>query len=215
MKRALLSAVIALLVVGAMPTFATAADSFKNVVIRNTAAEPVPTQPIGTTAVSGGVAVTNTPAVNIANTPAVRVQEPVEVTGDVTADRGEPWQQTGRLRPENFPTSSGALSDVYQPPPGKDLVVTFITMRARRFGTGAPGSAGEPLDAYVTSAEGPGIQVFVPLQRQGDADVWSASFTTDVRFPTQMAVAVDRTPAEGVLQYDYTISGYLVDEPAP
>ncbi len=43
------------------PTFATAADSLKDVIVRNGDDNPVPTKAIGTTQVTGSVAVNNLP----------------------------------------------------------------------------------------------------------------------------------------------------------
>lgn len=55
--------IAALLVLAAMPTFASAGEAIKNVFIENTAADPVPVQGIGTQQVSGNVQVSNLPAV--------------------------------------------------------------------------------------------------------------------------------------------------------
>jgi len=43
------------------PTFATAADTLKDVIVRNDDSNPVPTKAIGTTQVAGSVAVNNLP----------------------------------------------------------------------------------------------------------------------------------------------------------
>jgi hypothetical protein len=62
------------LVIAALPTFAHAGETFKDVIVRNTDSAPVPTRAIGTTAVAGEVSVANTPSVNVANSPAVSLQ---------------------------------------------------------------------------------------------------------------------------------------------
>ena len=191
-----------------VPNFVSAAAD-RDVRVINTPAQSVPVAVQGTPTVNIG----NSPSVSISGTPTVGLDPSANTVQIEGGGRGEPWQITDRGGTGS--ASEGLLSDMYAVPTGKDLVVTFVTAQARNFG-GSPGSGGAPVQATLTSAEGPGIQVFIPLERQGEFDAWQASLMTDVTFPERVFFAASTLGAtSGFLRWDWTISGYLVDEPTP
>lgn len=103
MKRIILVATVMALVVAALPTLATAAETFHDVVIRNTDEEPVPVKLVVGKEAANRVEVSNFPdppetqevrgTVSVANLPDTQ-----RVTGDVTVRTAERyWERTLRL----------------------------------------------------------------------------------------------------------------------
>jgi hypothetical protein len=74
-RRLIVSALVAI-----VAPAAKAGPSSKDVVVTNDAANPVPVVVLGTAAVTGAVAITNTPSVNVSNTPSVIVSNTPSVT---------------------------------------------------------------------------------------------------------------------------------------
>lgn len=82
---ALIAVVGMLALIGlAAPGIATAASEFKDVFVRNSDSEPVPTRAVTTTTVEGTVTVAGTPSVAISGTPTVAVAGTPAVTIDGT-----------------------------------------------------------------------------------------------------------------------------------
>jgi hypothetical protein len=128
--RAVALAVVCV-VVGATlgPTLATAAnDAFKDVVVRNTDAEPVPTKAIGTTQVAGSVEVTGTPTVSVGNTPNVNVTNASPIP--VTNVGGPAATSVAKHLQFSFGGFAGGQSfDIvdYVVPAGKRLTIELVT----------------------------------------------------------------------------------------
>jgi hypothetical protein len=102
MRRTLSIVVLALLVLASLPTFATAGENFKDVIVRNTADNAVVARLIGTAAVSG--------TVNVGNLPATQA-----VSGAVAVTNLPPTQQvTGSVAVSNLPDTQQVAGTVQQ-----------------------------------------------------------------------------------------------------
>jgi hypothetical protein len=124
-------------------TSSIAAPSDKDVVVTNTASNPVPVQAQGTTNVSGNISISNTPSVSIANTPTVNAQEfgswnvNISNTPTVHLDSSTPVNvrnvDNPALQPFQrnldvlIPPGQGTATDQYTVPAGKRLVIEFAS----------------------------------------------------------------------------------------
>jgi hypothetical protein len=122
---------ILVLVLTSLPTFAHAADSFKDVFVINGTDRPVPTQAVGTTPVGGTVAVSNLPANQ-------------QVYGEVNAVQSGEWTvglagtpevQLGPVEPVAFqctfdlvPPHNSDDEFCYPIPEGKRLVIETVSV---------------------------------------------------------------------------------------
>jgi hypothetical protein len=97
------------------------ADAVKDVIVANTVANPVPTTIQGTLpAISGNVAVTNTPTVNVGSIPTFVVQSRDEPAR-------QPFQHFGTFQIE-APAFGG--NDSFTVPAGKRLVIEYVSFRS-------------------------------------------------------------------------------------
>jgi hypothetical protein len=124
-------------------TSSIAAPPDKDVVVTNTASNPVPVQTQGVTNISGNVSISNTPSVSIANTPTVNAQEfgpwNVNISNKpaVTIDSSAPvnvhdvdnpaLQPFQRILDVLIPPGQGTATDQFVVPAGKRLVIEFTS----------------------------------------------------------------------------------------
>lgn len=177
----------------------------QNVNVVNTTSNPVPTQAVGTTAVSGNVSVVNQPTVKIGNT----VAAPVAVR-DVDNPARHPFQFFA-----TFAKTGGNLivDNQIAVPSGKRLVIETVTLQAF-----VP--AGQKLLAQLNMVGGGTFaQHNIVLTPQGGfdfdlLDYFAATETVRLYADSGSAVPlhVTRSSSDGNLWGgSYTVSGYLID----
>ena len=172
------------------PTLATAAgDTLKDVIVRNTDAEPVPTKAIGTTQVAGSVGIAGTPTVSVGNTPSVNVANatPIPVTdvggGPLATSVAEHLQ----FAFGGFAGGSSSDSVDYVVPEGKRLTIELVTFSDFQRPVGVENftvrvtAGGNAVVHYLTVATTPGDGDTVTQELQLVADAGST-----VRFSAQL-----------------------------
>jgi len=179
----------------------------QNVSVVNTTSEPVPTQAVGTTTVSGSVSIANSPTVQVGNTSA----SPVAVR-DVDNPARHPFQFYA-----TFSKTGGNLivDNQIAVPAGKRLVIETITLQAF-----VP--AGQKLLAQLHMVGGGTfVQHNIMLTPQGGfnfdlLDYFAATETVRMYADQGSAVPLHVTRSSNDANFwggSYTVAGYLVDVP--
>jgi hypothetical protein len=190
-----------------------AADNVKDVFIRNTAAEPVPTRAVGTTPVN----VTGTPTVNarqdgtykvdVNGTPTVRIAntEAIPVTGTLATTQPRLMSHTGGGVEE----SQTIVGETYEVPQGKDLVVTYMGLETTSFAANH-----ETTRLGVTDGTGTfGMGMSFPFERDEDGDARIAQ-PVQMVFPNRLIPYAQQKTEGELFRFFFVWTGYLVDEPA-
>jgi hypothetical protein len=182
------------------------ADAVKDVIVANTAANPVPTTIQGTLpAISGNVAVTNTPSVNVASLPTVLVQSRDEPAR-------QPFQRFGSFEIE-APAFGG--NDSFTVPAGKRLVIEYVSFRSNIL-TGA-----NQIVSFSLGNQGGGSIGgfgFVP-QTTIDSAVSTTGYIAHESLRaycdpgTNVSITAIRNSTVGSDTVSYTITGFFVNVP--
>jgi hypothetical protein len=190
------------------------ADAVKDVIVANTAANPVPTTIQGSLpAISGNVAVTNTPNVAVTNTPTVNVASlPTVLVQSRDEPARQPFQRFGSFQIE-APAFGG--NDSFTVPAGKRLVIEYVSFRSNIL-TGA-----NQIVSFSLGNQGGGSIGgfgFVP-QTTIDSAVSTTGFIAHEPIRaycdpgTSVTVTAIRNSTVGSDTVSYTLTGYFVDLP--
>lgn len=169
------------------------ADAVKDVIVANTAANPVPTT------------VTNTPTVAVASLPTVTVQDRDEPAR-------QPFQHFGSFQIE---APAFGDSDSFAVPAGKRLVIEYITFRSNIL------TGGNQIVSFSLSNQGGGSIGgfgFVP-QTTIQSAVSTTGFIAHEQLRaycdpgTNVTVSAIRNSSVGSDTVSYTVTGFFVDIP--
>jgi len=182
------------------------ADAVKDVIVANTAAHPVPVTLQGTLpAISGNVAVTNTPTVNVASLPTVIFQNRDEPAR-------QPFQRFASFQMQAPATGAG---DTFTVPAGKRLVIEYVSLRTN-INTGA-----NQVVSYSLSNQGGGSLgtfSFVP-QPTIDSAIGTTGYIAHGQLRaycdpgTNVTITAVRNSTNDSDTVNYTVSGYYVNVP--
>ena len=192
--------VLAVALLLAIPLTSNAVPSDKDVRVINSTAEPVPTAAQGTTTISGNVAVTNTPTVNIGGG---------SISVNNFNDGRQPFQAAANGTQNGTNVSTLGVANV---PAGKRLVIEFISVSAQ-----VPPGQHLELAQVLTNQGSGGIFHDLLIHEQPDAVIGDALFRAvhDLRLyangGTQVQLVVRRSSGLGLATFGVSISGYLVD----
>ena len=193
--------VLAVALLLAIPLTSNAVPSDKDVRVINTTAEPVPTAAQGTTTISGNVAVTNTPTVNLAPGASISVSN--------FNDGQQPFQAAANGTQNGTNVSTINVANV---PAGKRLVIEFISVSAQ-----VPPGQHLELAHVLTNHGSGGVFHDLLIHPQPNAVIGDAIFRAvhDLRLyangGTQVQLVVRRNSSIGLATFGVSISGYLVD----
>ena len=106
---------------GSVRSYADDGRQTSSVIVANTASQPVPTTAVGTTQITGGVAITNTPNVNVAG--------PVTVVPDArrAVTLAAPFKFTATDKAVEIDLVAPGTSQPYQVPAGQRFVLESIS----------------------------------------------------------------------------------------
>ena len=192
--------VLAVALLLAIPLTSNAVPSDKDVRVINTTAEPVPTAAQGTTTISGNVAVTNTPTVNLGGG---------SISINNFNDGQQPFQAAANGTQNGTNVSTISVANV---PAGKRLVIEFISVSAQ-----VPPGQHLELAQVLTNHGSGGVFHDLLIHEQPDAVIGDALFRAvhDLRLyangGTQIQLLVRRSSGVGLATFGVSISGYLVD----
>lgn len=191
---------------GEAPTTDTAAFDIQPVFVANdsTSAVPVSATQSGdwNVAVTGAVEVTGTVAIANTDTEAIPVR-------NVTAEGVQtPWVGGGQIL---VPAGRyWASTQFYYPPPGKRLVLEYVTLELS-----VPSGQVAYSATVLGTAGGAGQSFHVPLEVTTSSASGRAAFATaqQVKLNVEqgLVVAVQRSGNTGAALADVALSGYLVD----
>jgi hypothetical protein len=192
-----------------------AAQALKDVVIVNTASQPVPTAAQGTTAVSGTVSISNAPTVNLASGTAVGIAGTPIVLDATLAS--QPINLFGSFNLAHSVGEVGA-ADVFVVPAGKRFVVTYASFDGYlRFATGesalfslsgcTDGSCGTRVARYFIPGTNLGV-ITGALSRV----VGSQTLSFVLQAGQHLQVLAETNDPLEVSIVSYGLSGYLMSE---
>jgi hypothetical protein len=226
-RRLIVSALVAI-----VAPAAKAGPSSKDVVVTNDAANPVPVVVLGTAAVTGAVAITNTPSVNVSNTPSVIVSNTPSVTVSNTPSVTVSNQPTVKLAAGSTVEITPAqpfvartvvnvvLGDVIGTasidlPASQRFVVEYVAVRCRS-------GLGQKMEVqFQAQTNGVTGNYTIPVQYQGSTAGLDTNFGSQLVKvyadpASQLTMDIHRhgSPAlDGTANCDYSFSGYLVNGP--
>lgn len=151
-----------LVLAAALPSLASAAREAQRILVANDETQPVPTQAVGETAVTGSVSITGLPSVAVSGTPAVNVANDQPI--DVALAPSEPASFEGNVFVGGPDVDADRYAHQNQEPIGtvpadKRLKIEFVTLTAA-----SSVSDATLLEAFLLVSGGPGELAIYPLQ---------------------------------------------------